>query len=44
MYQNILWFVFDLIYVVVVSISTFYLTELNKFELLSQFFSISVSM
>jgi len=33
-YQNILWFVFGFIYVVIVTSSTFYLSELTKFELI----------
>jgi len=33
-YQKILWFVFDLICVVIISSSTFYLSELTKFELI----------
>ena len=37
-YQNTLWFVFDLIYVVIVSSSTFYLSELTKFELIITIF------
>jgi len=35
MYQNILCFVFDLIYVVIVSSSKFYSSELTKIELLT---------
>ena len=34
-YQKIFWFVFDLIYVVIVSSSKFYSSELTKFELLT---------
>ena len=33
-YQKILWFVFDLIYVVIISSSIFYLSKLTKFELI----------
>jgi len=35
-YQKILWFVFDLIYPVIVSSSTFYSSELTTFELLTR--------
>jgi len=37
-YQKILWFVFNLIYVVIISSSTFYWSELTKFELIITIF------
>jgi len=36
--KKILWFVFGLIYVVIISSSTFYLSELTKFELIITIF------
>jgi len=41
---RILWFVFDVIYVVIISSSTFYILELTKFELIITILSIIVSI
>jgi len=38
-YQKILWFVFNLTYVAIISSRTFYLLELAKFELIITFWA-----
>jgi len=43
-YQKILCFAFDLIYVVIISNSIFYLSKLTKFELIITILSIIVSI